>query len=115
VSDAASKYAPLPGKIPGTVMNLGGHDLVLAPLNLDGTQIVEPLLEQFNTATGSKEVATLAAKIVHVSLVRNYPDITEEEVLALLDLGNMQSAVLKVCSVSGMEFAKPGENPPTAR
>lgn len=54
------------------------------PFNFDGRTLIIPPL-------------SLGA------LVRNYPDMTREEVAALLDLQNMQEAIACVFDVGGMK------------
>lgn len=108
-----SKYAPRPGHIPGVPINLGGVDFVLAPLGLrlareasdKGKALSEP---------GASEDDALAfgAWMVHQSLLRNYPDITLDEVSALLDQANVREASDAIAGLSGLQRVKPGEIAP---
>lgn len=104
-------FAPIKGKIPGKAINLGGHTLVLAPLNLDGLQQAMPLLDALKELTKLDEIITGSAPIVLLSLERNY-DIKLDEVVLLLDAGNVTQAVAIVCGVSGLEATAPGEIAP---
>ncbi len=116
----AGRYAPRPGRIPGVVLNLGGCDLVLAPLNLDGVQAATPLLERFNElakAPGIESMGPLlqaAAEVLHLSLVRNYTDMTPDDVRGLLDVYNAAQAVEAMATQSGFKRATPGEIPPAS-
>lgn len=96
-------YAPVPGQIPGTTFNLGGKDFILAPLNLDQVQALEPVIASFADASGMGEIAKVASALVHASLSRNYPDITEGDVKMMLDLGTMKKAIEAVLGVSGFK------------
>jgi hypothetical protein len=109
-----SKYAPVPGKIPGTALNLGGVEFVAPPFNLDGVQEVMPLLEQTKGVKAAPETLRAVAAVLHISLKRNYPDLTVDELLPLIDMGNALPSLLAVCKVSGIEFAVPGEPVPAS-
>lgn len=43
----------------------------------------------------------IVAKIVHAAMVRNYPDITVEQVGDMLDLGNYSDVLSAVLNISG--------------
>jgi len=113
VTTNGSKYAPVPGKIPGTTINLGGHELVLAPLNLDQVQQFEEQIGKLGTPASAKEALEQAVPIIHASLQRNYEDMTEADVRGLLDVGNFPMALEALVSVSG--FVKKGEAAPASR
>lgn len=108
----ATKYAPVPGKIPGTALNLGGHDLVLAPLTLDQIQALTAQIEKLGAVANMADLVATALPVIHASLMRNYPDMTLEDVRALVDVGNIRKASQAVIGVSGFEFAEPGETTP---
>jgi len=96
-----SNLPPVPGKIPGVSFNLGGNDVVLAPLNLKQVEELEPVIAEFSAATDMKSVAALGRKLITASLSRNYPDITEDDVMNILDLGQLKAAISAVMGVSG--------------
>jgi len=104
-----SKYAPVPGKIPGTALNLGGVDFVAPPFNLDGVQEAMPMLSEARQRLAGKppeEVLRYAAGVIHISLRRNYPDLTLDELLQLIDMGNAMRVIDVICTASGIEFTK---------
>ncbi len=109
-----SRYAPVPGKIPGTELNLGGHIFVAAPFNLDGVQEAMKLLEQLKEVKSAADSLKGAAEVLLISLRRNDPDLTVDQLLSLLDLGNWERALLTVCSASGINFAA-GESRPASQ
>ena len=115
MSDAPSKYAPVPGKIPGRALNMGGRELVLAPLTLDQVQEFEPTMTRL--ADSSKPLREMLADFLPVilaSLQRNYPDITLEDVRALVDVGNFKEATEAIVDISGYKRVAPGETLPAA-
>lgn len=107
------KYAPRPGNIPGVAVNLGGVDLVLAPLGLrlmrefqeKGKEIQKPEVT-------SEQAYDFNAEVILASLQRNYPDMTREDLDALLDSANVKEAFHAVFEQSGFKRVKPGEIPP---
>ena len=107
-------YAPVPGKIPGRAINLGGVDFTLPPLNLDGVRVAQPLFIEFEKVDHVVDSLGMAAKILHVALVRNYPDLTEADVLALLDTGNAIPALAALASLSGFRASPLGEPKPAS-
>lgn len=109
---STSKYAPLAGKIPGVAFNLGGNDFVLAPLNLLQVEAMEPVITGFKDAADMQSVSKIAQQLVLASLSRNYPDITEDDVKQLLDVGQMNAAIAAVLGVSGYKMSPPGELKP---
>lgn len=118
MSDAVngSKYAPVPGRIPGQAINLGGVDLVFAPLNLDGVQAFIPLQAKFKeTVNDLPSLTAIVAEALLLSLHRNYPDMTQGDVVALLDVGNLETAMDALAAASGFKKAAAGESPPASK
>lgn len=109
---STSNYAPVAGKIPGVTFNLGGIDFVLAPLNLMQVEAMEPVIAEFKNAADMQSVSKIAQQLVLASLSRNYPDITEDDVKQLLDIGQMNAAIAAVLGVSGYKTATTGETKP---
>jgi hypothetical protein len=115
VSEGNGKYAPKPGNIPGVRINLGGVNFVLAPLGLRLTREFEAKAKALEKAIESGDVEAgfeFGAEIIHASLLRNYPDITMDEVRELIDVANMIEAQQKIMGASGLERVSPGELPP---
>jgi len=106
------KWAPRSGHIPGAVVNLGGHELVLAPLNLDQVREFDELAKA-GAAGGAEDAFAVNTAIIHASLSRNYPDLDLAHVRALLDTQNVVAAMKAIADPSGMRIAKPGELGPT--
>lgn len=110
-----SKWAPVPGRIPGRLINMGGHDLVFAPLNLDQVQYFDGEVEKFGQA-GAKAATQLeqTLPLLLASLQRNYPDMTEADLRPLVDMGNFAEAMEAVVSMSGYAKTLPGEARPAS-
>lgn len=106
---SASKYAPLPGKIPGTSVNLGGHELVLAPLNLDQLTELSPSIEALGKQDTLAQNIERGLPIIHASLLRNYPEMTLDDVRALVDVGNVGPAFAAIMqgSIADVALGKP--------
>lgn len=112
----ASKYAPVPGSIPGTLVNLSGVQLVIAPLNLDQVKALEDQVSQLGvrakpdgTLRTLSEMMEQSIPLLLCALSRNYPDITEEDLRKIIDLGNFQAASQAVIKVSGYVVGQAGE------
>jgi hypothetical protein len=111
VTAGNGKWAPVAGKIPGVAVNLGGHLLVLAPLGIGKAREFSErgkALEPSDT----DGMQALGIAMVHASLARNYPEITLDEVEALLDVGNLQEATQAIAAQSGLKKVTPGELTP---
>ena len=99
--------------IRGASVNLGGEEFVLAPLTFaqlrDGSAKDIATIEDSiaKRAMFSDEYFNAMARVVHASLSRNYPDMTFERVLSLLDLGNARDCYKAVLGLSGL-LKEPG-------
>lgn len=102
-------FRPVPGKIPGRVINLAGNDFLLPPLNLDGVREAAPLFLGFDKLDTPAETLAATAKLLHLALVRNYPTMTEADVFGLLDTGNAVPALAALASLSGFKASPLGE------
>lgn len=99
--------------IHGASVNLGGEDFLLAPLTFaqlrDGSAKDIATIEErvAERAIFSGEYIEAMGRVVHASLSRNYPDMTQERVMALLDLGNARACYKAVLGLSGL-LKEPG-------
>lgn len=116
MTDSANgKYRPVPGKIPGTVVNLGGVDYTLAPLNLIQVEALDDSIRKLGSSQDMKENFEIALPLVHASMTRNYPDVTLEDVRLLLDMGNFMAATQAVVRISGYTPSASGEAVPASQ
>ncbi len=120
MSDAVNgnKYAPVPGKIPGVSINLGGHDLIVAPLSLDQVQALDSQIQELNSVDGMKlaEAVGKGLPVMLAAVQRNYPDMTEDSLRPLIDLGNFKELINIIIDSSGYKRVSPsGESKPAGR
>jgi hypothetical protein len=108
----ARSYAPVPGSIPGTELNLGGVVFVMPPLNLNAVRKYETHIANLGKKGTVSENIEEALPILHAALVRNYPDLTVEQLRELVDMGNYFEAVAALTSISGFKKVPSGEARP---
>ena len=108
-----SKYAPLPGKIPGVALNLGGHELIIAPLNVNQLQHFQELFAHPPKTENISEEFEASLPLIVAALQRNYPDLTPDDARGLIDIGNFREVVNAITSESGLK--KAGETAPASR
>lgn len=100
-------------KIEGVTINLGGDDYVVPALNFRQIKKIQPEIRKLENLSGgliSDEEMEVMATVVHEALSRNYPDITQEKVLELLDLRNAPVVVKAIMGISGFEATQSGES-----
>jgi hypothetical protein len=110
--------------IPGIELDFGGgRVMTVPPLSLGALQRLQKKLEALSGAA-TLEPASVATVIEagHAALVRNYPQLTPEDVAELIDVGNMHEVVASVLDVAGVRRkadaeaknrnAQPAETPP---
>lgn len=90
--------------IPGIEYDFGGGRVyTVPPLALGALQRLQKKLEALATAsaTDPTSIATVI-EAAHAALKRNYPDITEDQVGELVDLGNMHDVIACITDVAGI-------------
>lgn len=88
--------------IKGVALELGGEDFVVPPLALGDLELLQERLAAFSAAqapTDQESVRTVIDATL-AALQRNYPEMTRERLVRLLDVGNMHEAMLAVMGVS---------------
>lgn len=103
-------------KYEGISVTLGGTEYIVPPLSLRSVRKFALAIQQLgdDSALAGPEKLDRLLEVVHASLVRNYPDITIEELGEMLDLGNMMAVFEAVMRASGFTrepAAAPGEAP----
>jgi hypothetical protein len=86
--------------IKGKEIELGGKNYTVPPLNLTMVEHFQDKLIGF-TGGMDPESVKLVAEVTHAAIIRNYPDMTLEEIKDVLDLGNMVEVFQAVLQVSG--------------
>lgn len=88
-------------KYKGCPIELDGVTYVCPPLNFRALQSMQAELAAFKGGVDPQSQATVV-KAVYLALKRNYSEITEDQVIDGLDLGNMLDIMAAVMDVSGM-------------
>jgi hypothetical protein len=97
----------------GTQIELGGETYTVPPLSLETLEELEPQFQQLAApAANLKERVQRLMPILLASFQRNYPEITEAKLRALLDLPSLNLAVDAIMRANGFRMAKPGESAP---
>jgi hypothetical protein len=89
----------MPLKHKGTPVVFATGTLLVPPLSL---AFIEENLERLNSFGGGMPDARLMVDCLHGALLRNYPDVTREQVAELVDLGNMDQVMDAVMKRSGL-------------
>ena len=94
----------------GAPYRFANEVLILAPLTLGQLEQFTAESEEYKGNTDFKAHLDYSARVVHASLVRNYPDITFDRVRnELLDAWNLGELVNIVMSKSGLVAAPTDE------
>jgi hypothetical protein len=112
--------------VDGTTMTLGGREFTLPPLSLaqtrkfhlngklaklpwNGPQLLFATTKDDGGAEFMEELA-IVAEVVTEAVRRNHPEVTDEEMLELLDLGNLAPVLKAVLGAAGLaKQGAPGE------
>lgn len=88
-------------KFKGIAIQFGDTSLVVPPLNFRALQSLQSRLAGFSGGTDPDSIQVVVDAF-HSAVVRNYPDMTVDQVVDLLDLENMQAVMEAVMDVSGL-------------
>lgn len=93
--------------IDGVKVNIGNRDFIIAPLNF---KAIRKLRARIAALTGDNEDEKFEAflDIIHSALLRNYPEMTLEDVEELLDLPTSGQVVSIILQHSGFVPKAPG-------
>lgn len=97
---------------PGTRIELGGKTYVLPPLSIGQ---MEQLTPEDLAAIGegqSHGKLKMVGDLVHAALLRNYPEITRDDVVRNLDAANMMEIVGALMRISNFTRNETAEEPP---
>lgn len=109
MSEVNGKYAPRPGFIPGVAVNFAGNVLVVAPLGLLKSREAETRLKEI--AGDAEKMQDFVIDFILYSLLRNYPEITREQLVELLDARSIEEASEAIRGGSGLKLVTVGELP----
>lgn len=96
--------------IPGVIIEMGGTDYTVPPLNFAAVKKVAaklPSLKDMKGGLPDNEQIDTMVEIIHLAMKRNYPEITADELIELLDMGNVMRVIEAIMSGSG--FTQQGE------
>lgn len=85
----------------GVEIELGGEIYVVPPLNFISIERFEERLENIQSLSMMKQIS-LMIDIIHCALLRNYPDLTRDDVGSLLDVSNIHGVYHAVMFDSGL-------------
>jgi dihydroxyacetone kinase DhaKLM complex PTS-EIIA-like component DhaM len=88
--------------IRGVKMDLGGKTYIVPPLSLGAIEAMQERISNFAGGTRLESVGTVIDAL-HSALLRNYPDISRDQVANMVDLGCMQEVMEAVMDVSGLK------------
>jgi hypothetical protein len=108
------RYAPIPGKIPGTAVNLGGHEFVVPPLNLDLYVRYEKDIGEMGQPASTRERLEKVLPVFLVSLQRNYPELTLADLRLLIDFANARQLTDAIVETNALKLKAPGEQAPAS-
>lgn len=91
-------------KVKGTPVDLGGTEYIIPPLNLRALEQLQDKLASFSGEASMQNMGVVA-DIAHAALLRNYPEMTRDQVAEVLDLGNMVQVMEIVMGTSGLVAA----------
>jgi hypothetical protein len=80
---------------------MGGEDFIVPPLSLGSIEFYQDRLDIFIGGM-SKESIALMVDVALAALIRNYPDMTRERLLTIMDVANMNDVFGAVMDVSGL-------------
>jgi len=89
-------------KIKGIPLSLGGKTYIVPPLNLGTLERLQERLANFTGGVDQESVSTVL-DAAHSALLRNYPEITREQVAEMIDVANMAEVMEAVMDVSGLK------------
>jgi hypothetical protein len=89
----------------GVKVSMGGRDYTLPPLTLGSLKRIGNKINALSTidSVPNEEQTEAIASIVLASVNRNYPEITQDELLEMIDLGNLKEIFEAVLGVSGIK------------
>jgi hypothetical protein len=113
-ANGSVKYAPIPGKIPGTAINMGGHEFIVAPLNLDLYVQYEEQIKAIGATPTTREGLEKVLPLFLVCIQRNYSDMTLEVLRQLVDFGNVMALSTAIIETNALKLKAPGESVPAS-
>jgi hypothetical protein len=113
MAEATTQVAP---RFKGQPIELGGTSYTVPPLAIGAVKELLPRMQTLRAIDGipSAEDIDTMVEVVHAAITRNYPDMTRETLLELLDLGNMADVFRSIMGRSGLTPVAEGNAVPGA-
>lgn len=88
----------------GVSVELGGVVYIIPPLTLGRLSFFRDRLEAIGDNINPMDPVfqSLAIDVIHAAVVRNYPDMSRDDLAELVDLGTMSDAWMACLDVSGI-------------
>jgi len=87
----------------GQKLKLGETEYTVPPLNLKAMRRLLPAISKLRTVgLPTDEDLSTIVDVVHSALLRNYPELTKDQVEEGIDMGNMKDALSVVLGQSGL-------------
>lgn len=94
-------------KYPGVSIEFGnGQTYVVPAISLRHVYALQARLAAYTGKLDAQSIDTVV-ETVHCALLRNYPDMTRDEVADMLDMRNMASVMKAVIGQTGLVEANP--------
>jgi hypothetical protein len=97
----------------GEWVQMGMEEYRIPPLGFAAIKDMQANLEILqgmkDAGAPNDDQMKVVAEVVHAAMRRNYPDMTSEQVLDMLDLGNFRKVFEAVLGMSGYRKAASGE------
>lgn len=90
----------------GEEIELGGEKYIVPALSLRQIRELAPKLDKLDSTEAGLpqlEQITAVVDVLHAALSRNYPEMTQDQLLDLIDLGNMSALIAAAMRTSGLE------------
>jgi len=92
----------------GVSIKLGNQEFIVPPLSLKSLRQLSDKLNSLQSLNGlpSNEQISVMVEVIHHAIRRNYPDLSQEALEDILDLGNIQMVFPAIMSASGLDQKK---------
>lgn len=88
--------------IPGIPLVLGGTEFLVPPLSLGALELLQDRLSGFTGGMDPASIRTVVDAAL-MAIKRNYPEMTREQILDLLDVANMMDVFSAIMDISGLK------------
>lgn len=99
--------------IDGITINLGGKDYIIPPLNFKALKNIQADIEGLSKkdegAFVSSEKIKNIINIIYFAMLRNYPEITKEEIEDFVDVKNSKVIIETILEASGYKVVEKKE------